>query len=558
MNSFGIYFFTDLEQSSNDTSSLLFFQNYLISGQFDGYFKIWKMDSFELWFSTKAHNLSVTCLAIINDRNLFASGSEDFQIKIWDSYFTNIQTLSAHSGSIIALVYLNEIYSLISTSSDMKLNIYKTRDIQRFQAIKRHNRSVQDIAILNHETNLIATCSGDKTIKIWNETTLLATLPDHVDYVYSLEYSSIDNILISSSRDTSIKLWNISTFNLIKTLLGHENSVISLALLENESILISGSCDNTIIIWDLKSLTLTKALKEHYGCVNALDIFKRKFLFSGSSDKRILVWNIGNNFKLFHELVGHEKAIASLISFGNILASASLDKTIRIWTFSFITKVIELNQAHEKYINAICVLENGLIATGSEDKTIKIWKKNNEKYLELVSTLEGNTFPVYSLILLKNGSLVSGTESIKVWNQKNENTFECVATLKQNSGVTILKISGSSLLISGHWDGSIQIRNQTSFFLFQELKYLKSPVYSIILLKNGNLASTNKYSTIIIWQKTSEISFEFSNTLTGHTSSISSLLVLPRNMFASAMSLYFKRSNIKHHRFNCCSKRIFN
>ncbi len=116
--------------------------------------------------------------------------------------------------------------------------------------------------------------SNDKTIRIWNYTTLIATLSDHVDYVYSLEYSSKDNILISSSRDTSIKLWNISTFNLIKTLLGHENSVISLALLENESILISGSCDNTIIIWDLKLLTSINSLKEHTGCVNALNIYK--------------------------------------------------------------------------------------------------------------------------------------------------------------------------------------------------------------------------------------------------------------------------------------------
>jgi WD40 repeat protein len=167
---------------------------------------------------------------------------------------------------------LDEIKSLISTSSDMKFNIYKTRDIQKYKTIKGHNRSVQDIAILNHETNLIATCSGDKTIRIWNDTTLIVTLSDHVDYVYSLEYSSKDNILISSSRDNSIKLWNISTLTLIKTLFGHEDSVISLALIENESTLISGSCDNSIIIWNLTAFTIIKAPKEHRGCVNALSI----------------------------------------------------------------------------------------------------------------------------------------------------------------------------------------------------------------------------------------------------------------------------------------------
>jgi len=108
-------------------------------------------------------------------------------------------------------------------------------------------------------------------------------------------------------------------------------------------------------------------------------------------------------------------------------------------------------------INAISILENGLIETGSDDKTIKIWKKINRSSLELVSTLVGHTFGINSVILLKNKSLVSGSkESLKVWNQNNENNFECVGTLNQSTCKHIMFASAS-------FDFSIRIWDQITF-----------------------------------------------------------------------------------------------
>ncbi len=96
---------------------------------------------------------------------------------------------------------------------------------------------------------------------------------------------------------------------------------------------------------------------------------------------------------------------------------------------------------------------------------------------------------------LKNKSLISGSldKSIKVWNQINETSFECIATLNQEREVYSLAISGSSLLISGHSDGSIQIKNVASFSLKQTLKQHSSWIMSIISLNNGSLMVTHYY-----------------------------------------------------------------
>jgi len=135
--------------------------------------------------------------------------------------------------------------------------------------------------------------------------------------------------------------------------------------------------------------------------VNALSIDnKNKFLFSWSSDKKILVWDYEKDFRLVERITEHEDAITSLISFDNIKASASLDKTIKIWYFSF-KQLNEKKLAHDDTMWKICVLENGLIATGWWDKTIKIWNKNNESSLELVTSLTEHTGEVFIFINYK-------------------------------------------------------------------------------------------------------------------------------------------------------------
>ncbi len=85
----------------------------------------------------------------------------------------------------------------------------------------------------------------------------------------------------------------------------------------------------------------------------------------------------------------------------SLIAGQVKDKSIKIWAFA--NKIlIEKELAHNDSIRTLCVLENELIATGSDDTTIKIWEKNNESSLKLVTTLTEHKDEVRVLILLKN------------------------------------------------------------------------------------------------------------------------------------------------------------
>ncbi len=72
-------------------------------------------------------------------------------------------------------------------------------------------------------------------------------------------------------------------------------------------------------------------------------------------------------------LSGHEDWVYSLAALPNgLLASGSLDSTIRLWDTKHLTCLTTL-RGHECWVSALVTLQNGLLASGSLDKTIKLW-----------------------------------------------------------------------------------------------------------------------------------------------------------------------------------------
>ncbi len=65
--------------------------------------------------------------------------------------------------------------------------------------------------------------------------------------------------IFSGSQDSSIGVWNTDTFQMEGTLLGHSRSILNLYVINDSAfhpLLLSTSRDNCICIWDLKSLSL--------------------------------------------------------------------------------------------------------------------------------------------------------------------------------------------------------------------------------------------------------------------------------------------------------------
>lgn len=166
----------------------------------------------------------------------------------------------------------------------------------------------------------------------------------HVDAILSLAANRQHrNLLASSSADKTVKLWDLNTTKCAKSYTYHTDKVCSIAWHPREStILLSGSYDRTVLAADMRA---PDAKVPRWGV---------------ESDVETVLWDPHDSNYFY---VTTENGI---IHFNDMrYAPKTPEDSKAVWTL----------QAHDEYISAFDVnrVIPGFLATGSSDKTVKLW-----------------------------------------------------------------------------------------------------------------------------------------------------------------------------------------
>jgi di- and tripeptidase len=101
-----------------------------------------------------------------------------------------------------------------------------------------------------------------------------------------------EGVVISGSRDGTIKVWDMESFSCRRTLRGHNDDVLSLAIWEG--FLFSGAADGGILVWRVDSLTFYQAFQQVEQGVQSLVATQegQHLLFSGLQGGTVLAWDM--------------------------------------------------------------------------------------------------------------------------------------------------------------------------------------------------------------------------------------------------------------------------
>lgn len=179
------------------------------------------------------------------------TGSQDCTIKMWDlsevpSTWSDekvlkcrsLITIKAHEKDINCLDLAPTDQLLASGSQDRTANIYEILfrsasgkkpsygEIKLLGTCKGHKRGVWNVKFGKTE-RVLATASGDKTIKLWNldDFTCVKTFEGHTNSVLRVDFINHGTQLVSSGSDGLVKLWNVREEQCTATLDNHENKV---------------------------------------------------------------------------------------------------------------------------------------------------------------------------------------------------------------------------------------------------------------------------------------------------------------------------------------------
>jgi len=256
-----------------------------------------------------------------------------------------------------------------------------------------------------------------------------------------------------------------------------------------------------------------RTIAEHTQPVNSISLSKDgEIIASASDDSTIKLWtSYGQEIAT---LIGHQGAVYSL-SFsdrGKVLASGSQDGTVKLWSQD--GKLLTTITGHQGAVNSVSFSPDGkTIASGGVDGTLKLWNLQG-KQLGAIKADRGKIYSInYGKVLVSAGE----DKTVKLWNTQGKQ----LATLKGHKD-RVLSVSVSpdgKTIASGSSDNTIKVWGMDGKEI-GTLRGHKSPVVSVNFSVDGKtIASGSSDGEIKLWTHYGrEIT-----TLKGHGTWVSSL-----------------------------------
>ena len=364
----------------------------------------------------------VSSVSVSPDKQLLATATMN-GINIWSKDGILLQTLTGHTGEVLDVEFLGDRsnsnsantsgdrYKLVSTGVDKTVRVW-----QVFNRYSDRVEGVYSVAV-SPTSNTYAVADWDNKIEIWRNNLdgaqkLIRTISGHEDTISQIKYSPDGKLIASASWDKTVKLWDAKTGDLIDTL-RHEDGINSIAFSPDGQTLISGSEAKTIKIWNLTNTPkLVKTLKGHTDSIKTVAASPDGALIASAGyDNTIKLWDSAG--ELLQTIDAHNLAITSLAFTpdSETLASASWDNSVKLWSIQDAgknSKLIHTLTGHQDGVTTIDFNSDGILATGSGDRNIKLWDTHTG---ELIKNLRGHTSQINSLAFSRDDrSIISGEE----------------------------------------------------------------------------------------------------------------------------------------------------
>jgi WD40 repeat protein len=183
----------------------------------------------------------------------------------------------------------------------------------------------------------------DRIINVWDlsggyaNAKLEQSFENHADFVYGVTFSIDDKFLATCSRDKTAKLWDLTTKESVLTFPDHQVPVRGVAIKADGKIGYSAGEDNQLRSWNAAGDNAGKQLKalgSHGKPILKLAQHpKLPIMATCSADGTVKTWNpeTGAALKTMAEPIDDEVFSVAISPDGNLIAAGAYNGTVKIW-----------------------------------------------------------------------------------------------------------------------------------------------------------------------------------------------------------------------------------
>jgi len=269
--------------------------------------------------------------------------------------------------------------------------------------------------------------------------------------------------MLASLYNGNVHVWNHESQQLVKSFEVCDLPVRAAKFVPRKNWVVTGSDDMQVRVFNYNTLERVHAFEAHSDYVRCIAVHPTQpYLLTSSDDMLIKLWNWDKQWSCQQVFEGHTHYVMQIVinpKDNNTFASASLDRTVKVWQLGSSTPNFTL-EGHEKGVNCVDYYHGGdkpYLISGADDRLVKIWDYQNKT---CVQTLEGHAQNISAVCFHPELPIVlTGSEdgTVRIW---HAGTYRLESSL--NYGLervwTVACMRGSNNVALGYDEGSIMVK----------------------------------------------------------------------------------------------------
>lgn len=402
----------------------------VVTGGGDNLMRVWNMPAGPAR-SLAALPAAVTAMAVSPDRKLVALALADGSIQLQDSSSWQVaKTLAGHAGAVNSVRFQAGGARLVSGGADKTLRVW---DVAAGQQVAKVDVPAAIEAVAIHPSgNQAVSGAADGAISVWKiaETPALERpLMGHTGRISGLAYSNDGGLIYSASADGTLRAFQ-SGDGAQRYAAQAGGPIHDLATSADGQWLATAGEDKSVRVWNAGngSPGPKPQFTGFSGPVRsvAFSADNQRVIGGGAGGSEVMVYSLagGETLQAFAEQAGPIVGLGSLGEKGELVISASADKSVRVWSMLFIKPI----PGHGQPVTALAAMPNApnQILSGSQDGSVRLWNLDNAQQMQQLNYGAAVT----SMAVRPDGQRIAAAGAsnvVRLWNGQN---FQQVAELK--------------------------------------------------------------------------------------------------------------------------------